>query len=182
MLKWLSKFLPCGRRHRDANETLAREPELEVEDNSSPSSYSVSSQNSAGSERSTRVGQQSALETPLVGGPAVFIVNWGDNGSRLGCRRLVPTASDISNPEFRVYAVWDIPGWNQRFAGLHWSLGVQAYSGIIELNNRQFQGIRWKRESSLERAGIRYLAEAERFELSTEEIVVFGWSLVELEG
>ena len=116
MLKWLSRFIPCGRRRGGAGEAGVAEPQI-TEEGSSPSVFSVGSLESAGSGVSTRAAQHSVLDTPLVGGPAVFVVNWGDSGTRLGCRRVIPTAIDLAHPEFRVYAVWDIPGWGQIFAG-----------------------------------------------------------------
>ena len=189
MFKWIRSLLGCRCRHRDGGGLEEPEPE-EALTQSSEASRSPSSNNSEDSSYSVPeqpesaqllvLATTSALGPPLTGGPSVFVIPSG--GQQLGCRQLTPNQFDLNHPELRVYSVWSIPGWGERFTGIHWSIGLVAYRGLLELNDGQFAGIRWRRANSLDQAVTLFLAEADRFHLGTDHISVHGWSVVEIVG
>ena len=87
-------------------------------------------------------------------------------------------ASDPSLRDLRIYTVWEIPGWGERYRGIHWSLGTSVYQAIIELNSREFKGIRWKRAESFPLAIEKFTAEASGFDPAEDLLEVFGWRVV----
>lgn len=63
----------------------------------------------------------------------------------------------------RFYAVWHLP--NNRYqldlVGVHRGQGTAAYAQILLANNREFEGIRWRRADTLEAAQEIFRSEAE---------------------
>lgn len=73
-------------------------------------------------------------------------------------------SEDQNQEPYRFYAVWHIP--NNRgeldLVGIHVGRGVEAYSRILEANNREFAGIRFRRAETLVAAQDLFRSEAEQ--------------------
>ena len=189
MFKWIRSLIGCRCRHRDSGGLEEPEPEgAPTESSEASRSPSASSSEDLGHllpEQPVPAQQPppetvSALARPLIGGPSVFVIHSGDQ--QLGCRQLVPNRFDLNHPELRVYTVWSVPGWGERFSGIHWSIGLVAYRGLLELNNGRFEGIRWRRADDIGHAVTLFEAESDRFHLDTDQISVHGWNVVEIIG
>ena len=96
-------------------------------------------------------------------------------GLRLDLGRV--EAIDWHDPEIRIYSVWVIPKARvpTLFAGIHSGRDLAAYAGILGLNQGAFEGIRWQRCRSHERAVEVYWREAGRFELDHRPLQYFRW-------
>ncbi len=81
------------------------------------------------------------------------------------------------DPELRIYTVWVIPKARvpTLFAGIHSGRDLAAYAGILGLNQGAFEGIRWQRCRSRERAVEVYWREASRFGLEGRPLQYFRW-------
>ena len=181
MLKFLRGL--CSRR-RHSEEPVV-EPEAEIsEEESSPA------------ESSPRV-----LALPLPGdqpepeeSPAlrilvervpvhIYQVTLG-SGTVIQATHQLPSWSlntDTHHRDLRIYTVWEIPGWAHRYRGVHWGLGTAAYQAILELNNKEFRGIRWRRADTFTLAIERFTSEAHEFDPAEDLLEVFGWRVVDWE-
>ncbi len=95
-----------------------------------------------------------------------------------------PSHTQLVQEDVRWYAVWSIPGdHSHRFSGIHWGIDSTAYAGILSLNRNRFEGIRFRRFATFDRAREGYLTELNRFGLNyNSSNRLFSWTYGNVEG
>ena len=104
-----------------------------------------------------------------VGGQSVWIVRGQADTIEERAAELSEYLSDRfpqgrGLPELRYYTVWFLPNYRGSIclSGIHIGLDSSAYSGIAIANNRQFEGLRFRRVSSIVEGRRLFIREARR--------------------
>lgn len=178
MLKFIRAW--CGRR-RHSEELLTGEPEPEIpleEESGSPASGPSSIFALALPADQPEPEEGPALRVLVERVPVHIYRVELSSGTILKATHQLPDINLDTTPtstDLRIYVVWAIPGWGYRYRGVHWARGLAAYQAILELNNQEFRGIRWRRVDAFRLAFEKFIEEASEFDPDQDLVEVFGW-------
>ena len=170
----------CSRRRHSEEPVVEPEAEISEEESSPAESFRVLALPLPGDQPEPE--ESPALRILVERVPVhIYQVTLG-SGTVIQATHQLPSWSlntDTHHRDLRIYTVWEIPGWAHRYRGVHWGLGTAAYQAILELNNKEFRGIRWRRADTFTLAIERFTSEAHEFDPAEDLLEVFGWRVVD---